>query len=157
MELRHRRVPDPVDRHVGARIRERRIQLSLTQAELGRALSLSDQQIRRFERGRSTLAPRQILALAQRLEVDSGYFLEGAPTAGGTEPQDSDAIEIIESFRAIRNDGMRRDLFLLVQAAARRSLARRGLEKPVWRPIRPIRRRARPGSAPSAPPHLRLP
>ncbi len=129
MDIRYRRNPDPVDRYVGARIRERRKALALTQAELGRALGLSDQQIRRFERGKSTLAPRHLLVLAQRLEVDSGYFLEGAPAAAGAQSQDPNVIEMIESFRAIRNDGMRRDLFLLVQAAARRSLIRGAREK----------------------------
>ena len=129
MTPRQRRVPDPVDRHVGERIRERRIAFSLTQAELGRTLDLSEQQIRRIERGSSSLAPRQILALASRLKVDSGYFLEGAPTADRAQPSEPDVVEIIESFRAIRNDGMRRDLFLLVQAAARRSLARGAREK----------------------------
>jgi hypothetical protein len=38
-------------------------------------------------------------------------------------------IEMVQSFRSIRNDGMRRDLFLLVQAAARRSLAKAGRER----------------------------
>jgi len=154
MELRSRRVLDPVDTYVGARIRERRIALSLTQAELGRALGLSDQQIRRFERGKSTLAPRHLLTLAQQLDVDSGYFLEGAPAADGAEPQDPVILEIIESFRAIRNDGMRRDLFLLVQAAARHSLARDAREKRAWGASRPIRRPSRSGAAPSAPPRL---
>lgn len=129
MELRYRRDLDPVDRFVGSRIRERRQALALTQAELGHALGLSDQQIRRFERGRSTLAPRHLLVLAQRLETDLGYFLEGAPADAGAKSQIPDVIEMIESFRAIRNAGMRRDLFLLVQAAARRSPARGTREK----------------------------
>jgi transcriptional regulator with XRE-family HTH domain len=129
MKTRQGRVPDPVDRHVGARIRERRIALAVMQAELGRSLDLSEQQIRRIERGSSRLAPRQILALASRLKVDSGYFLEGAPATLGAEPAGPEVIEIIESFRAIQNDGMRRDLFLLVQAAARHSLGKGLKEK----------------------------
>jgi hypothetical protein len=40
-----------------------------------------------------------------------------------------EVVEIIESFRAIRNDGMRRDLILLVQAAARHSVAKALKEK----------------------------
>src|SRR5262245_43791101 len=130
MKARRDRIPDPVDRHVGARIRERRLALSVTQAELGRWLDPSDQQIRRIERGSSSLAPRQILALANRLQVDSGYFLEGAPPATlGEDVPGPEVIEIVESFRAIRNDGMRRDLILLVQAAARHSLAKGLKEK----------------------------
>jgi len=130
MKARRDRIPDPVDRHVGARIRERRLALCVTQAELGRWLDLSDQQIRRIERGSSSLAPRQILALASRLQVDSGYFLEGAPPATlGEDVPGPEVIEIVESFRAIRNDGMRRDLILLVQAAARHSLAKGLKEK----------------------------
>jgi transcriptional regulator with XRE-family HTH domain len=129
MKKRRARVPDPVDRHVGARIRERRLALSVTQTELGRCIGLSAQQIRRIEQGSSSLAPRQILALATRLQTDPGYFLEGAPTILGTEVQGPEVVEIIESFRAIRNDGMRRDLILLVQAAARHSVAKALKEK----------------------------
>ena len=129
MKRRRARVPDPVDRHVGARIRERRLALSVTQAELGYCLSLTAQQIRRIEQGSSSLAPRQILALATRLQVDPGYFLEGAPSTLAAEVPGPEVIEIIESFRAIRNDGMRRDLILLVQAAARHSVTKALKEK----------------------------
>ena len=129
MKRRRARVPDPVDRHVGARIRERRLALSVTQADLGCCLSLTAQQIRRIEQGSSSLAPRQILALATRLQVDPGSFLEGAPSTLAAEVPGPEVIEIIESFRAIRNDGMRRDLILLVQAAARHSVAKALKEK----------------------------
>ena len=129
MKKRRTRIPDPVDSHVGARIRERRLALSVTQAELGRCLDRSAQQIRRIEQGSSSLAPRQMLALATRLQVDPGYFLEGAPSTLGTEVPGPEVVEIIESFRAIRNDGMRRDLILLVQAAARHSVAKALKEK----------------------------
>ncbi len=124
-----RRTPDPVDRQVGERIRERRLALSLTQAQLARVLGLSEQQIRRIERGSSRLTPRQLLALSSRLEVGSGYFLEGAFADGNAVSEGPEVIEIIQSFCSIRNDGMRRDLFLLVQAAARRSLSKAVREK----------------------------
>ena len=129
MGKRRKRIPDPVDRYVGERIRERRRALALTQAQLAAVLGLSEQQLRRFERGSSRLSPRQLLALSLRLGVGPGYLLEGAPAASA--PGDApEVIEMIQSYRAIRNDGMRRDLFLLVQAAARRSLTKPGREKP---------------------------
>jgi transcriptional regulator with XRE-family HTH domain len=121
-----KRIPDPVDSYVGERIRQRRRALALTQAQLAAVLGLSEQQLRRFERGSSRLSPRQLLALSLRLGVGPGYLLEGASGASDAP----EVIEMIQSFRAIRNDGMRRDLFLLVQAAARRSLAKSGREKP---------------------------
>lgn len=124
-----KRIPDPVDSYVGERIRQRRRALALTQAQLAAVLGLSEQQLRRFERGSSRLSPRQLLALSLRLGVGPGYLLEGAPAASGASDA-PEVIEMIQSFRAIRNDGMRRDLFLLVQAAARRSLAQSGREKP---------------------------
>ena|SRR4051812_4296180 len=129
MKRRRARIPDPVDKHVGARIRERRRALSVTQAELGRSLNLSAQQIRRIEQGSSSVAPRQILAMANRLQVDPGHFLEGAPATLRDDVAGPEVLEIIESFRAIRNDGMRRDLILLVQAAARHSVAKAMKEK----------------------------
>lgn len=126
---RRRKNPDPVDSYVGARIRERRRALALTQAELATVLGVSEQQLRRFERGKCRLSPRQLLALSLRLKVGPGYLLEGAPSPVVESRGSPEEIEIIQSFRAIRNDGMRRDLFLLVQAAARRSLAKAGREK----------------------------
>jgi hypothetical protein len=53
--------------------------------------------------------------------VGIGYFLDGAPALGPSEPHLPEVAEIIQSFQRIRDDVMRRDLFLLVQAAARRS------------------------------------
>jgi transcriptional regulator with XRE-family HTH domain len=123
-----RRIPDPVDRYVGARIRERRRALALTQAQLAAVLEVSEQQLRRFERGSSQLSPRQLLALSLRLGVGPGYLLEGAP-ADDQRRGAPEVVEMVQSFRAIRNDGMRRDLFLLVQAAARRSLPRPARER----------------------------
>jgi transcriptional regulator with XRE-family HTH domain len=127
---KRRKDPDPVDIYVGERIRERRRALELTQAQLAAVLGVSEQQLRRFERGRSRLSPRQLLALSLRLQVGPGYLLEGAPSPVAEPPRGSpEEMEIIRSFRAIRNDGMRRDLFLLVQAAARRSLAKAERER----------------------------
>jgi transcriptional regulator with XRE-family HTH domain len=123
-----RRVPDPIDQHVGGRIRARRRALALTQGQLAGALGVSEQQMRRFERGSSRLCPRHLLSLARRLRVGPGYFLEGAPAFEDLSHV-PEVIEMVESFRAIRNDGMRRDLFLLVQAAARRSGARAARER----------------------------
>jgi transcriptional regulator with XRE-family HTH domain len=123
-----RRSPDPVDQHVGGRIRARRLALALTQAQLAAALGVSEQQMRRLERGSSKVSPRHLLCLARRLRVGPGYLLEGAPAFDDLS-QVPEVIEMVESFRAIRNDVMRRDLFLLVQAAARRSGARAAREK----------------------------
>ena len=123
MAIRMTRDKDPVDCHVGLRIRERRHTLRLTQAALGRTLDVTDQQIRRIEHGASTLAPSQLLRLAERLEVSVEWFLEGAAPENGAGQAGgaAEAIEIARFFRSISHDGIRRDLFLLVQAAARRS------------------------------------
>ena len=123
MSSRIRRDKDRVDCHVGLRIRERRLSLGLTQAELGRTLDISDQQIRRIEQGSSTLAPSQLLRLAERLGVSVEWFLEGAGAESSSGPwgDAADALEIARCFRNISHAGIRRDLFLLVQAAAKRS------------------------------------
>jgi transcriptional regulator with XRE-family HTH domain len=82
-----RRTPDPVDRYVGARIRERRQALGLTQAQLAATLGLSEQQLRRFERGSSRVSPRQLLALSLSLKIGPGYLLEGFMSSRATIPR----------------------------------------------------------------------
>jgi transcriptional regulator with XRE-family HTH domain len=131
MDRYDRRGSDPVDLQVGRRIRRRRRELRLSQATLGAALGVSAQQIRRFERGTSATAPGYLLRLADRLAVSVEFFFADATVVlaadgDGAKPaeQGAEMTELIHSFRRIQHDGIRRDLFLLVKQAARRSTLR---------------------------------
>src|SRR5262249_3983607 len=70
-----------VDRHVGERLNQRRRQLNMTTAQLGRASGLSFQQIQKYEKGINRIAASRLYRFAQLLEVPVGYFFEGLDLA----------------------------------------------------------------------------
>jgi len=72
------KTPDPVDIYVGERIRNRRKMLALTQSDLASMLSISSQQIQKYERGENRIGASRLLYAARALEVPVGYFFNGA-------------------------------------------------------------------------------
>jgi transcriptional regulator with XRE-family HTH domain len=71
-----RRAQD-IDRHIGARLRERRIALGLTQQQLAELLGIAYQQVHKYEKGTNRIAAGRLYTIAQAIGVDVGYFLEG--------------------------------------------------------------------------------
>ena len=66
-----------VDAHVGKRVRERRLALGMSQANLGNALGVTFQQVQKYEIGISRVAASRLWDIAKLLEVDLAYFFEG--------------------------------------------------------------------------------
>ncbi len=73
------RRPHPVDRHVGQRIRLRRMMLGLTQKELGKAIRRSFQQIQQYEQGTNWVTAGTLYTLTRVLDVPIVFFFEDAP------------------------------------------------------------------------------
>lgn len=69
--------PHPVDRHVGRRIAEKRLALGYNQSELGRALSLTFQQVQKYEKGTNRVSASKLWLIAQFFKVDLSYFFDG--------------------------------------------------------------------------------
>ncbi len=67
-----------VDGQVGRRVRERRKALGMSQDSLGNALGISFQQVQKYEVGTNRVAAGRLWDMAKVLEVDVGYFFEGA-------------------------------------------------------------------------------
>ncbi len=65
-----------IDMHIGQRIRERRVELGLTQSALGTALGVRFQQIQKYEKAKNSLPAASLAPLAKRLGVAPGYFFE---------------------------------------------------------------------------------
>ena len=74
--------PDPVDIHVGARVRERRLSLGMSQTDLGEYLRLSFQQIQKYERGATRISASKLWALSNLFEVSVEWFFDGLGEAG---------------------------------------------------------------------------
>jgi transcriptional regulator with XRE-family HTH domain len=68
--------PDPVDVHVGARLRQRRNLAGWSQEQLGKALGLTFQQIQKYERGINRMGASRLYQMAQILKVPVSYFFE---------------------------------------------------------------------------------
>ena len=82
--------------HVGARIRQQRMQLGLSQEQLGRALKISSDQLQAYEQGQSRVGPTYLFDLARILDVSIDFFfddmsddLAGARVRGTVNPSDA--------------------------------------------------------------------
>ena len=70
---------DPVDKHVGQRLRARRTELSLSQTAVGEGLGITFQQLQKNEWGINRVGASRLYKLSQILDVPIGYFFEDLP------------------------------------------------------------------------------
>jgi transcriptional regulator with XRE-family HTH domain len=75
----YKKIPHEIDRHVGQRIRMRRLLAGLSQTELGNALGVSFQQVQKYENGNNRIASSRLVAVARVLECPIAWFYAGAP------------------------------------------------------------------------------
>ncbi len=110
--------PNPVDRHIGSRVRARRIMLGLSQEKLADALGLTFQQVQKYEKGVNRVGASRLLQIAGILDVSIDFFFEGVPglRAGGfsgdsvmaeflTIPESD---RLVRSFVSLKDDDARR-------------------------------------------------
>ena len=101
------RRPNPIDVHVGGRVRFRRMLLGMSQEKLGEKLGLTFQQIQKYEKGINRIGASRLFDLAQVLGVSVQFFYEEAPasadaprllTAGfGEKPAEGSIVEFLRS------------------------------------------------------------
>ncbi len=72
--------PNPIDIHVGKRLRERRTMLGLSQQDIGRLLGVTFQQIQKNERGTNRMSAARLYEAARALDTDVQYFFEDMPS-----------------------------------------------------------------------------
>ena len=72
-----RRGPDPVDIHVAMRVRQRRIELGLTQPELAGELGITFQNLYKYEKGKNRISAGRLYGLSKALGVPVTFFFEG--------------------------------------------------------------------------------
>ena len=120
-----------IDVHVGARLRQRRRLLGMSQARLGDAIGISFQQVQKYERGANRVSASCLYELSRVLEVPVAYFFEalepdGIDTAGlGEEAASYDAggskreiIELVRAYSVIADDALRARLRELIKSVA---------------------------------------
>jgi len=109
-----------IDRHVGARIRERRIMLGLTQQQLAELIGVTYQQAHKYERGVNRVSAGRLFQIAKVLSVPMSYFYEGV---GEEEPKpitsrERMVLEIARNFTGITNERHQEALSQLARALA---------------------------------------
>jgi transcriptional regulator with XRE-family HTH domain len=77
------RAPNPVDLHVGARIRMRRKLLGVSQEKLAEQLGLTFQQVQKYERGANRVSASKLYEIAKALQTSVSYFFDGLAETGG--------------------------------------------------------------------------
>jgi transcriptional regulator with XRE-family HTH domain len=93
------RSPNPVDLHVGARIRMRRKLLGVSQERLAEELGLTFQQVQKYERGANRVSASKLYEIARALHTSVSYFFEGlADTAGPAPGTATDAPELMHDL-----------------------------------------------------------
>src|SRR5690606_2538259 len=75
--------PNPIDVHVGSRIRLRRNMLAISQERLGEGLGITFQQIQKYEKGTNRVGASRLQAIASILNTPVAFFFEGAPDEDG--------------------------------------------------------------------------
>lgn len=124
-----KRAPNPVDVHVGTRMRMRRMMLSVSQEKLGEALGVSFQQIQKYEKGTNRIGAGRLQDIANHLEVPISYFYDDMPGAKRTDGFSEvgvsyvsdllvlpEGMELTRAFLQIKDASVRRRIVELVKA-----------------------------------------
>jgi transcriptional regulator with XRE-family HTH domain len=84
-----KKAPNPIDRHVGSRVRMRRILLGMSQEKLGEALGLTFQQVQKYEKGTNRIGASRLQQISTTLNVPPAFFFDGAPSLDESSPNAS--------------------------------------------------------------------
>ncbi len=116
--------PNQIDKHIGTRVRARRVMLGMSQEKLADALGLTFQQVQKYEKGVNRIGASRLLHIAGILDVSIEFFFEGLPglRAGGfsddgvvadflTRPESD---RLVRSFLRLKDDEARRKVADLV-------------------------------------------
>jgi transcriptional regulator with XRE-family HTH domain len=116
-DLGRRRAED-IDRHVGARLRERRVMLGLSQQQLAELIGVTFQQAYKYERGINRVTSGRLYEIAQALDVDIGYFFDrtGSDDASRPTQQERLLLEFVRYFMAIPNRRHQEEIVSLAHA-----------------------------------------
>jgi len=108
------------DRHVGGRIRERRIMLGLSQQQLAQMIGVTYQQAHKYERGLNRISAGRLFEIAHVLSVPVAYFFDGLEQEGdrGASPRERMCLELARNFAQIPNERHQEALSQLARVLA---------------------------------------
>jgi transcriptional regulator with XRE-family HTH domain len=122
---------NPIDAHVGGRLRSRRLMLGMNQTKVGNAIGVTFQQLQKYEKGTNRVSASRLQQLCMLLGVPIAFFFEGAPLAVGLPDSadrpapsptyvndflaSTDGVALLKAFTRIRSAKLRRAIVGLVQ------------------------------------------
>ncbi len=126
-------IPNPVDVHVGARVRLRRKLLGMTQTGLGEALGLTFQQVQKYENGSNRISASRLYDLSRVFDVPIEHFFEDmppevaarSPAGGGDKAKEPpnyepdpmtkrETLELVRAYYKIEDAGVRKRVYQLI-------------------------------------------
>ena len=128
-----KKAPNPIDKHVGSRVRMRRMMLGMSQEKLGDALGLTFQQVQKYEKGTNRIGASRLQQISLILQVPIAFFFEGAPSPPGkvgglaeeSSPEyvqatlsTSDGLALVKAFSRVQNSKLRRRIVDLIEEMA---------------------------------------
>src|SRR6516225_5405779 len=130
-----KKLPHATDKHVGSRLRMRRMMLGMSQEKLGNALDIAFQQVQKYEKGMNRIGASRLQHISHILQVPVAFFFEGAPHvpgAAGSVQTDaapspayvrdflatSDGLSLTKAFMRIPDAKLRRRIVDLVEQIA---------------------------------------
>ncbi len=130
-----KKAPNPIDKHVGSRVRMRRMMLGMSQEKLGNALGLTFQQVQKYEKGTNRIGASRLQQISHTLQVPVSFFFDGAPNVqtgprveGMSEAPSpayvsdflatSDGLALTKAFMRISDSKLRRRIVDLVEQIA---------------------------------------
>lgn len=124
---------DPVDVHVGNRLKARRALMGWSQEKLGSAIDLTFQQIQKYEQGMNRISSGKLYQISQIMNVPVTYFFDGYDD-GSTQPgfsdneqsafvddrviNDKETLELVRTFTSIKDPEVRKNALRLLKSIA---------------------------------------
>lgn len=131
--------PNPVDVHVGQRLRQRRVLVGLSQEKLARMVGITFQQVQKYERGANRIVASRLFELAKVLDVPVSYFFDDLSAKVANDSHKSSApvlkndvtnhdvmaeretLELVRAYYGIDDERVRRRAFDLLRSLAKQA------------------------------------
>lgn len=134
--------PNPVDVHVGQRLRQRRVLVGLSQEKLARMVGITFQQVQKYERGANRIVASRLYQLAKVLDVPVSYFFDDVGARAANDPgepsnppsesgaythdvmAERETLELVRAYYGINDQRVRRRAFELLRTLAQQTASR---------------------------------
>jgi len=128
-----KKTPNPIDKHVGSRVRMRRIMLGMSQETLGDGLGLTFQQVQKYEKGTNRIGASRLQQISLILQIPVPFFFEGAPHVSGRPDgiveapwpayvseflATTEGLTLTQAFMRVKDPSLRRCIVALVEEIA---------------------------------------